>query len=75
MVIFGALGSGATAAAAEWILFIDADCTAPADLLDRYFLEPVGDDVGALVGEVFPAGRLRACSLANHDLPRNRLVS
>jgi hypothetical protein len=46
---------GASRAAGEWILFLDADCIAPADLIDAYFAEPIGDRVGALAGEVAPA--------------------
>jgi GT2 family glycosyltransferase len=45
---------GASRARAEWILFLDADCRAPAGLLDAYFGAPVADDVGALAGEVVP---------------------
>ena len=43
---------GAREASGEWILFIDADTRPPADLLDRYFDEPPGDQVGALAGEL-----------------------
>ncbi len=46
---------GAASATREWILFLDADCRAPADLLDAYFHEPVAADVGALAGEVIGA--------------------
>jgi Glycosyl transferase family group 2 len=46
---------GAERAHSEWILFLDADCRAPADLLDSYFSAPIADDVGALAGEVRPA--------------------
>jgi GT2 family glycosyltransferase len=47
---------GAEHASGDWILFLDADCRAPHDLLDAYFVQPVADDVGALAGEVAPAG-------------------
>jgi len=46
---------GAEFATREWVLFLDADCRAPADLLDRFFAEDVADDVGALAGAVVPA--------------------
>ena len=45
---------GAARAHSEWILFLDADCRAPAGLLDAYFAVPVAADVGALAGEVVP---------------------
>jgi GT2 family glycosyltransferase len=46
---------GAENAQNDWILFLDADCRAPRDLLDRYFESRIADDVGALAGEVLPA--------------------
>jgi GT2 family glycosyltransferase len=46
---------GAEHAARDWILFLDADCRAVPDLLERYFAQPVSDEVGALAGEVAPA--------------------
>ncbi len=46
---------GAEHAATDWILFLDADCRPPADLLDAYFEQPIADQVGALAGEVVPA--------------------
>jgi hypothetical protein len=50
-----ARNAGAEHATTDWILFLDADTTAPQDLLDRYFAAPVGDRVGALAGAVVPA--------------------
>ncbi len=43
---------GAVHAHNDWILFLDADCLAPGDLLDLYFAVRPADDVGALAGEV-----------------------
>ncbi len=49
---------GAERARNEWVLFLDADTRAPADLLDAYFAagEPA-PDVAALAGEVVGAAR------------------
>jgi GT2 family glycosyltransferase len=52
-----ARNAGAERARNDWILFLDADTRASAELLDAYFAaEPPGDDVGALAGEVVPSG-------------------
>jgi hypothetical protein len=53
-----ARNAGAAAATRDWILFLDSDCRAPADLLDAYFGSGSGEveaDIGALAGEVHPA--------------------
>ncbi len=43
---------GAEHALNVWVVFIDSDCRPAADLLDRYFAEPVADQVAILVGGV-----------------------
>jgi hypothetical protein len=51
-----ARNAGARLATGDFILFLDADCVAPRDLVETYFAEPIGDRVGALAGEVVAAG-------------------
>ncbi|HWD66149.1 MAG TPA: glycosyltransferase family 2 protein [Solirubrobacteraceae bacterium] len=51
-----ARNAGAARATGQWILFLDADTQAPADLLDAYFAEPIGERVGAAAGEIVGAG-------------------
>ncbi len=46
---------GAEAASRDWVLFLDADCRAIPDILERYFAQPIADEIGALAGEVLPA--------------------
>ena len=60
-----ARNAGAAKATRDWVLFLDADCRAPADLLDRFFSTPVAADVGALAGGVVAAtGAMGASTLA-----------
>jgi len=50
-----ARNAGAAYAANDFILFLDADCLPPPDLLDAYFADAIAPDVGALAGEIRPA--------------------
>jgi len=67
-----ARNAGAERAANDWILFLDADVRAPADLLDRFFAVPIADEVGALTGSVSaaPGGRLAERYGASRDFLR-----
>jgi GT2 family glycosyltransferase len=49
-----ARNAGAALARTDWILFIDADCVAPPELLEAYFDADIAPDVGALAGAVVP---------------------
>jgi hypothetical protein len=60
---------GAHRGGAPWILFLDADAQAPADLLDRFFAPPPGERVGVLAGAVAdapPGPRARAAERWAH---------
>ena len=50
-----ARNAGAEAAGNDWLLFLDADTRPPAGLVDDYFREPIGEDVGAVGGGVVAA--------------------
>ena len=43
---------GVSRGSAQWLVFLDSDVLAPADLLDRYFARPPGERVGVLAGAV-----------------------
>jgi GT2 family glycosyltransferase len=47
-----ARNAGASQATSEWLLFVDADCELPADLVDRYFSKGVDDRTGVVAGEI-----------------------
>jgi glycosyltransferase involved in cell wall biosynthesis len=47
-----ARNAGARAARGEWLVFVDADTTPRADLLDAYFASPPGDEVAVLGGGI-----------------------
>lgn len=49
---YHARNEGARVAANDWLLFLDADCRPAPELLDAYFAEPVGDDSGAIAGQI-----------------------
>jgi GT2 family glycosyltransferase len=44
--------AGAAAATNDWILFLDADVIAPAELLDSFLAEPIAERVGAITGDI-----------------------
>jgi GT2 family glycosyltransferase len=46
---------GAAAGDAEWLVFLDADVTAPSDLIESYFVRPPGDRTGLLAGGILDA--------------------
>ena len=63
---------GAEHASSEWLLFLDADCRPVGRLLEAYFSHEVGDDVGAVAGELIPEGGGQSVS-ARYGAARNFL--
>ena len=49
---YAARNIGAESTTAPWILFVDADCLLPEDLLDAYFDPEPGPRCGAVAGQV-----------------------
>lgn len=49
---YHARNQGAGRGTAPWLLFLDADVRAPADLIERYFADPPAADVAVLAGAV-----------------------
>ena len=56
---YHARNAGALRGSAPWLVFLDADVEAPADLLDRLLAPPPGERVGVIAGTVLdePRGR------------------
>jgi GT2 family glycosyltransferase len=67
-----ARNAGASAAVNDWILFLDADVYAPADLLRQFFAEPPGATLGAITGDIVGAGNARTLA-ARYGTMRNFL--
>ena len=44
--------AAALAAGCDWLLFLDSDTEPPPDLIDRFFAEPIPDEVGIVGGRV-----------------------
>jgi hypothetical protein len=44
--------AAALAASNDWFVFVDSDTRPPEDLLDRFFAQPIPDDVGVIGGRL-----------------------
>jgi len=63
---------GADVAVNDWILFLDADVRAPADLLARFFVKPPAAKLGAITGDIVGTGDARTLA-ARYGTMRNFL--
>ncbi|MDA8067650.1 MAG: glycosyltransferase [Actinomycetota bacterium] len=63
---------GAAAAGNDWILFLDADVRPPADLIERFFAQPIAERTGAVTGDITPAAGSRTLA-ARYGAARNFL--
>jgi GT2 family glycosyltransferase len=71
---YHARNAGARAATGEWILFTDADCELPADLLDSFWEQPPEREAVVVAGEVVGDGA-QAATLARWARSRRRLIA
>lgn len=69
---YQARNAGADLASGEWLLFLDADCRPRRSLLDDFFAEPIGDEVGAVAGAVVGAPEQRSL-VARYSRARGHL--
>jgi hypothetical protein len=69
-----ARNAGARRGSAPWLLFLDADAHAPADLLDRLFAEEPGERTAVLAGAIVdePAGPGAAVALRYAELKQSK---